>query len=94
MIAIDNKPKMEFSKKIFVAILAIEILVILFTGLMVFITQDLSPLPTLITTTAAATATCTGFYFSKAKLENKIKLMRDNGVEPTERTFEEDTPYE
>lgn len=89
-----NKPKVEFSKKLCIAILATEVAVILFTCIMVFVTQDLSPLPTLITTVAAATATCLGFYFNKAKLENKIKLMKDNDVKPTEKTFEEDASYE
>ena len=36
---------------------------------------------------AAEMATATGFYYSKAKAENKIKLMKSNGIKPKEEHF-------
>ena len=33
-------------------------------------------------------ATGTGFYYAKAKAENRIKLMKSNKVTPTENTFD------
>jgi len=48
----------------------------------------LSPLAYLIPSTAGAAATALGFYYSKAKAENKIKLMQKNGIAPDKDTFE------
>lgn len=36
-----------------------------------------------------AAVTGTGFYYSKAKVENRIKLMRANKIEPSENSFNE-----
>ena len=41
----------------------------------------------LIPATAADVATGLGFYYNKAKAENKIKLMKANKMKPTEETF-------
>lgn len=54
---------------------------------MIWRTSDLSPLAYLIPAIAAETATGTGFYYSKAKVENRIKLMKQNRIDPTENTF-------
>lgn len=64
-----------------------NMVVIIFTLVMVAVTKDLSPLSVLIPSVAAEVATGTGFYYSKAKEENKIKLMKENGIEPKEETF-------
>ena len=42
-----------------------------------------------IPSVAAEVATGTGFYYSKAKVENRIKLMRQNKVTPNETHFSE-----
>ena len=42
---------------------------------------------------AAETATGTGFYYAKAKVENRIKLMKQNKVELTENSFNETGGY-
>lgn len=83
--------KLEFSKKIFITVAVINILVIAFVCFMVYKTLDTEPLTPLITTVAAEMATGTGFYYNKAKAENKIKLMRDNNVKVTEKFFEGDS---
>lgn len=65
--------------------------VIVFTFIMVWRTGDLSPLCTLIPAVAAETATGTGFYYAKAKVENKIKLMKSYGVRLTEQSFSDNS---
>lgn len=77
-----QKTKREFSKVIFIGVSAVNIAVILFTMIMIFRTNDLSPLMYLIPATAAEMATATGFYYEKAKAENRIKLMKEYGIQP------------
>lgn len=77
----------EFSKKILMVAGVLNTVVIVFTMIMVWGTLDLTPLAYLIPSVAAEVATGTGFYYSKAKVENRIKLMRQNKVEPNEQHF-------
>ncbi len=84
-----KKVPLEFSKKILLFAAGVNVVVIAFTLLMVWRTGDLSPLAYLIPAVAAETATGTGFYYSKAKVENRIKLMKHNKVAPTETSFNE-----
>lgn len=88
-----QKPVSEFSKKIVVAVFAINIVVIVFSLVMMWRTCDLTPLAYLIPAVAAETATGTGFYYSKAKVENRIKLMKYYNIEPTEQSFNEQGGY-
>ena len=81
---------LEFSKKILIVAAVINIAVIAFTCVMIWRTGDLTPLAYLIPAVAAEVATGTGFYYNKAKLENKIKLMAANKIEPSEESFKED----
>ncbi len=78
----SKSKKQEFSKIIFILVATINITVILFTMYMIYITRDLSPLMYLIPAVAAEMATATGFYYAKAKAENKIKLMKQYGLKP------------
>lgn len=82
-----KKQPTEFSKKILMVAGVLNTVVIVFTMIMVWRTLDLTPLAYLIPSVAAKVATGTGFYYSKAKLENRIKLMRQNKVEPNEQHF-------
>lgn len=82
-----HKPKMEFSKKILVVVGIINLIIIIFTMVMVAITQNLEPLSILIPTIGAEASTGIGFYYSKAKVENRIKLMKQYNVEPTPSSF-------
>lgn len=82
-----KKNSMEFSKKILIFAAFMNVLTIVFTFIMVWRTCDLTPLQYLIPAVAAETATGTGFYYAKAKVENRIKLMKQNKIEPTEQTF-------
>lgn len=85
-----KKNQVEFSKKIFLFMAAVAVITIIFSFVMVWRTNDLEPLNVLIPAVFAALAAGEGFYYNKAKAENKIKLMRENGVEPTEKTFNEE----
>lgn len=86
---VKKKPPKEFSKKILIVAGIISAVVIVFTMVMIWRTLDLSPLAYLIPSVAAEVATGTGFYYSKAKVENRIKLMRQNKVTPNETHFSE-----
>jgi hypothetical protein len=86
---VKKKPPKEFSKKILIVAEIINAVVIVFTMVMIWRTLDLSPLAYLIPSVAAEVATGTGFYYSKAKVENRIKLMRQNKVTPNETHFSE-----
>ena len=84
-----QKAPMEFSKKILIFAAVLNIITVVFTFVMVWRTMDTSPLTVLIPAVAAETATGTGFYYSKARVENRIKLMKAYRVEPTESSFTE-----
>lgn len=86
---VKKKLPKEFSKKILIVAGIINAVVIVFTMVMIWRTLDLSPLAYLIPSVAAEVATGTGFYYSKAKVENRIKLMRQNKVTPNETHFSE-----
>ena len=83
----STKPKIEFSKIIMLIAGIINITVISFTIFMIYRTCDLSPLAYLIPSVAAEVATGTAFYYNKAKIENKIKLMSIYDLKPTEECF-------
>lgn len=86
---VKKKPPKEFSKKILIVAGIINTVVIVFTMIMIWRTLDLSPLAYLIPSVAAEVATGTGFYYSKAKVENQIKLMRQNKITPNDTNFSE-----
>lgn len=73
--------KLEFSKIIFFATSGLTLLVTVFTLIMIWRTNDLSPLCYLIPAVFAELATATGFYYNKAKAENRIKLRKKYGEE-------------
>ena len=73
--------KLEFSKIIIFIVSTMTIAVMVFTFYMVYKTENLDPLNTLITVVFGAFATATGFYYSKAKIENRIKLRSKYGSE-------------
>ena len=73
--------KREFSKVIISAVGAVTFGVTVFTLIMVWRTGDTSPLAYLIPAVFTETAAATGFYYSKAKAENRIKLRKMYGPE-------------
>lgn len=78
---IDTRRIMEFSKKIFIGISILVSYVVIFTTIMIWRTNDLSPLMYLIPAVFAELATATGFYYSKAKHENALKIKGEEHIE-------------
>lgn len=75
------RKKLEFSKLIMLTVGAVTIIVTAFALFMMWKTQDLSPLAYLIPAVFAELSVGTGFYYSKAKAENRIKLRKKYGSE-------------
>lgn len=76
-----RKKKIEFSKLIMLVAGAVTIVVTVFALLMMWKTNDLSPLAYLIPAVFTELSVGTGFYYSKAKVENRIKLRKQYGSE-------------
>lgn len=85
-----KRSKMEFSKKILLFAGVVNMIVIVFTLIIVWRTCDLTPLAYLIPSVGAETATGTGFYYAKAKTENRIKLMKQNNIEVNTSVFDDE----
>lgn len=75
----QSKPRREFSKIIVCTVGAVTIAVTVFTCVMVWRTSNTEALAYLIPAIFGEAATATGFYYSKAKTENRIKLRRQYG---------------
>ena len=83
------KKKVEFSKIIFAGVSVLTLAITVFSCRMIWITMDTTALAYLIPAVFAEMATGTGFYYTKAKAENKIKLMAASGVQPEPSSFNE-----
>lgn len=75
------KKKIEFSKIIILCIGLIALSTVIFTFVMIYRTGDLTPLAYLIPAVFTELATATGFYYNKAKAENKLKILKQEGPE-------------
>lgn len=75
------KKKKEFSKIIITWVTIATALVVIFSLIMIWRTNDLMPLSYLIPAVFTELATATGFYYHKAKKENEIKLKLLSGKE-------------
>ena len=87
--AAAEKKKVEFSKLVFLGVSIVTIAITVFSCRMIWLTMDTSALAYLIPAVFAEMASATGFYYSKAKAENKIKLMAASGVQPEPSNFNE-----
>ena len=83
------KKKFEFSKIIMFVLGVVGITVLALSFHLMYLTLGLSPLIYIIPSTQAVIGIGISFYYSKAKVENKIKLMKKYGVEPTTESFNE-----
>lgn len=83
------KKKVEFSKIVFMGVSIVTIAITVFCCRMIWITMDTSALAYLIPAVFTEMASATGFYYAKAKAENKIKLMAASGVHPEPSNFNE-----
>lgn len=80
-LTMKRKKKLEFSKLIMIVVGAVTIAVTAFTFVIVWRTGDTSPLAYLIPAVFTELSVGTGFYYSKAKAENRIKLRKQYGPE-------------
>ena len=71
---------MEFSKILFWMVFILVLGVTVFGCALMWHTGDTSGLTYLIPAAFTEMATATGFYYTKAKTENKIKLMQKHGL--------------
>lgn len=71
-----KKKELSFSKKYFAYLIALEFFVILFTGVMIVITCDATPLQWIITALAAEISVYSAWYLAKARTENRHKYAQ------------------
>jgi len=81
-----RKKKYEFSKLILFVVGVFAVVITIFTMVVVLLTKDTSALAYLIPAIFAELATATGFYYSKAKSENRIKLTKLYGKDLVEQS--------
>jgi hypothetical protein len=83
-----HKTKMEFSKKIFYMITIMTVIIVVYSMMLMWYTKDSSALAYLIPSIFTEMATATGFYYTKAKKENEIKLNKKYGKDSVDNTNE------
>lgn len=83
----DTQP-FEFSKVIFWLIFGLNLYVLIFSSIIMWHTMDLSPLAYIIPAESGVFATAVGFYYWKAKAENKLKLLAKYKITPTQETLD------
>lgn len=75
-----EKTKKEFSKKIFNIVITLFIIVIAYSMALMWKTETTDGLVYLIPSISGLAATTIGFYYWKAKMENMIKLSKENDM--------------
>lgn len=81
---LKRKRNKEFSKQLLYVIFTVTGIIILFTMVMIYRTNDTTALSYLIPSIFVEVATATSFYYWKAKAENQIKLKQQYGYEEQE----------
>ena len=76
----ENKPKKEFSKKIFNIVITLFIIVIFYAMALMWKTGTTDGLMSLIPSVGTLASVTIGFYYWKAKMENMIKLSKENNI--------------
>ena len=75
-----NKPKKEFSKKIFNIVITLFIIVIFYAMALMWKTNTTDGLMYLIPAVGTLASVTIGFYYWKAKMENMVKLSKENNM--------------
>ena len=81
--------KREFSKNIIIFMTIFTVIITIYSLILMWKTNDTSPLAYLIPAVFAEYATSTAFYYWKARKENEIKLRRLYG-DVADKTFGDD----
>ena len=76
----ENKPKKEFSKKIFNIVITLFIIVIFYAMVLMWKTNTTDGLMYLIPAVGTLASVTIGFYYWKAKMENMVKLSKENDI--------------
>ena len=76
----ENKPKKEFSKRIFNIVITLFIIVIFYAMALMWKTNTTDGLMYLIPAVGTLASVTIGFYYWKAKMENMIKLSKENNI--------------
>ena len=76
----ENKPKKEFSKKIFNIVITLFIIVIFYAMALMWKTETTDGLMYLIPAVGTLASVTVGFYYWKAKMENMVKLSKENDI--------------
>lgn len=84
--------KAEFSKKIIIFMTVFTVIITAYSLALMWKTGDTSPLAYLIPSVFAEYATATGFYYWKARSENKIKLLKQYGKD-AEKALNDENDY-
>lgn len=79
-----EKPKKEFSKKIFNIVITLFIVVIAYSMALMWKTNMTDGLMYLIPSVGTLASVTIGFYYWKAKMENMIKLSKENDMDMEE----------
>lgn len=66
--------KMEYSKKILLVLMAIQIVIIGYSMALMWHTESADMLAYLIPSVSAELSVAVGFYYNKAKRENELKI--------------------
>lgn len=82
--------KIEFSKVMLLYVTFFVTLISFFAIGVMAKTKDLSALEPLVIAWFAEFGVATGFYYNKAKAENKLKLMKKYSVQPLNDDFREE----
>lgn len=82
-----HKKKFEFSKVIIFIVGVVTIVVTAFTLYMVWETKDMTVMAYLIPAIFTETASSTGFYFWKARTENKIRMSKELQEDQLDKEF-------
>ena len=83
------KKRFEFSKAIFLGVAAATAAITAFACVVIWRTGDASALAYLVPAVYGELAVGTGFYYAKAKVENRIKLMAAYKMQPDKTDFRE-----
>lgn len=82
-----KKRKHEFSKRLFIFVTVLNVLLLAFSCYVTLKTLDTAILVVAIAGTAADQAFAIKYYYRKAEQENKIKLMQKYKITPEREDF-------
>ena len=76
----ENKSKKEFSKKTFNIVITLFVIVIFYAMALMWKTNTTDGLMYLISAVGTLASVTIGFYYWKAKMENIVKLSKENDM--------------